>query len=107
MPTDLICHRDATIREFDATVTAVVDGGAVLDRTAFYPGGGGQPCDVGELTFDGNSVKVTKVGRKDGEIVHEIEGEAPAVGAAVHGKIDWENRHALMRTHTALHISAA
>ena len=104
MPTDPIYHRDAFAREFDATVTAVVEGGVVLDRTAFYPGGGGQPCDVGTLTFGGATVAVTRVGRRDGEIVHEVEGAMPAVGTRVHGAIEWENRHALMRTHTALHI---
>lgn len=95
---------DAFLQEFTATVTAVDDNGVTLDRTAFYPGGGGQPCDVGSLAFGGTTVSVTKVSRKDGEIAHEIEGSAPAVGAEVTGTVDWENRYALMRTHTALHI---
>lgn len=112
MPTEAIYQKDAFVKEFDATVTGVADGGIVLDRTAFYPGGGGQPCDFGTVAFDGKTAKVTKVGRKDGEIVHEIEGpstgsgqgELPTVGSKVHGVVDWENRNALMRTHTALHI---
>ena len=95
---------DAYVREFAATVTAV-DGDLVsLDRTAFYPGGGGQPCDVGTLAFGGNDVRVTKVSRKDGDIVHAVEGAPPPAGTGVTGTVDWENRFALMRTHTALHI---
>jgi misacylated tRNA(Ala) deacylase len=104
MPTESIFHSDAFVREFDATVVNVEDGLVVLDRTAFYPGGGGQPCDIGTLSYGGTTANVTKVSRKDGEIVHEIEGEAPAVGAGVTGVVDWDNRYALMRTHTALHI---
>ncbi|MDA1035307.1 MAG: alanyl-tRNA editing protein [Chloroflexi bacterium] len=95
---------DAYLREFTATVTAVDGDFVTLDRSAFYPGGGGQPCDFGTLAFDGSKVGVTKVSSKDGEIVHEIEGAPPSVGAEVTGTLDWGNRHALMRTHTALHI---
>ena len=102
--TDLLFHTDSYLREFTATVTAV-DGAAVaLDRTAFYPGGGGQPCDVGELRFGSATARVTRVGRRDGEVWHELDRDAPAVGTGVEGAVDWTNRHALMRTHTALHI---
>ena len=101
---ELLFQSDAYLREFTAKVTAVVGDLVTLDRTAFYPGGGGQPCDVGTLAFDHNEVRVTKVSRQDGEIVHEIAGTPPPVGADVTGTVDWENRHALMRTHTALHI---
>ena len=102
--TEQLFHTDAYLREFEATVTAV-DGSAVaLDRTAFYPGGGGQPCDVGELRSGGQTARVTKVGRREGEVWHELDGPVPALGTQVEGAIDWENRHALMRTHTALHI---
>ena len=101
---DLLFQSDAYLREFTAKVTALVGDLVTLDRTAFYPGGGGQPCDVGTLAFDHNEVPVTKVSRQDGEIVHEIAGTPPPVGADVTGTVDWENRDALMRTHTALHI---
>jgi misacylated tRNA(Ala) deacylase len=98
--TELLFLRDAYLREFDATVVGVRDGAVALDRTAFYATGGGQPHDTG--TLDG--VAVTDV-RKDGELVwHTLEGGAPADGASVHGEIDWDRRHALMRTHTALHV---
>ena len=103
--TELLFHWDAYLREFSATVTAVVDDGVELDRTAFYIGGGGQPCDVGTLTDAGGvEYAVAKVGRVEGQVIHRIEGDLPAVGAEVAGRIDWEHRYRLMRTHTALHI---
>ncbi len=99
---ELLYLRDAYLRDFTATVIDVdaVGGRVALDRTAFYPTGGGQPHDTGRLG-DGTVVDV----RKDGEIVwHQVEGSLPAVGAEVAGSIDWERRHALMRTHSALHV---
>ena len=105
--TELLFLSDAYISDFDAIITAVTeDGGAVLDRTAFYIGGGGQPCDVGNLTDRrGNAYQVTKVSRGGGNIVHTLDGDAtPMVGDDVHGNIDWDRRYLLMRTHTALHI---
>jgi misacylated tRNA(Ala) deacylase len=103
MATELLFLRDAYLTEFDATVT-VVDGDRVaLDRTAFYATGGGQPHDTGVLRWDGHEARVVEV-RKEGEVWHRVEGEPPAVGATVHGVLDWERRHALMRTHTALHV---
>ncbi len=102
--TELIYQTDSYVREFEALVTAV-DGNAVaLDRTAFYPGGGGQPNDVGVLKVDNQTWNVTKV-HKAGDVVwHELEAGPPATGAQVHGLLDWERRYKLMRTHTALHI---
>ena len=106
--TELLFLNDAYVSEFDATATAINDaGGVVLDRTAFYIGGGGQPCDVGILTDAAKGVeyRVSKVARSGGAIVHTIDGgEVPAVGTNLHGAIDWERRYLLMRTHTALHI---
>jgi misacylated tRNA(Ala) deacylase len=97
-------HTDAYLKEFDATVTAVEGQAVSLDRTAFYPGGGGQPNDLGSLASGDHVWNITKV-RKAGDIVwHEVEGEPPAVGTAVHGILDWERRYKLMRTHTAMHI---
>jgi misacylated tRNA(Ala) deacylase len=106
--TDLLYLRDAYLTEFDATVVdvATTDDGAVrvaLDRTAFYPTGGGQAHDTGTL----GGLAVVDV-RKEGELVwHTVDpsgGEAPQVGQTVHGTLDWERRHGLMRTHTALHV---
>jgi misacylated tRNA(Ala) deacylase len=98
--TELLYLRDAYVREFTATVTAVDGRRVVLDRTAFYPTGGGQPHDTGAL----DGVPVTDV-RKDGdEVWHTLDGNTPAVGTTMTGTIDWERRHQLMRTHTAMHV---
>jgi misacylated tRNA(Ala) deacylase len=101
--TELIYQTDSYVREFDARVTGVdADQNAVLlDRSAFYPGGGGQPNDVGELRAAGRVFPVTKVLRGN---LHVIQGELPAVGTEVQGVLDWERRYRLMRTHTAMHI---
>jgi len=98
---------DAYRVEFDATVAEVDrDNGRVrLNRTAFYPGGGGQPCDLGSLDTPNGPLTVTGVRRDGGPIWHTVDGEAlPEVGAGVLGRVDWSRRHALMRTHTALHV---
>jgi misacylated tRNA(Ala) deacylase len=102
--TDLLFHTDSYLKEFEATLTEVVDDGIVLDRTAFFAGGGGQPCDLGTLRYEGNSYQVTKVGRSKGKVVHQTGLTAPQVGKKVMGRIDWDRRYCLMRTHTALHI---
>ena len=102
--TELIYHTDSYRREFEALVTEVVDQGVVLDRTAFFPGGGGQPCDVGHLQVEGERWEVRQVGRKEGRVVHVLDREPPPVGTSVVGMLDWERRYALMRTHTAMHI---
>ncbi len=103
--TDILCYQDSHLKSFDATVTAVTRRGVVLDRTAFYPGGGGQPSDTGTLTSDDAEYTVKRVRRDGGRYVHEIDGDhRPEVGAMVHGIIDWGRRYQLMRTHTALHI---
>ena len=102
--TDILCYADSYMREFDATVTGVTPKGVVLDRTAFYPGGGGQPSDTGELIAGPDSYAVKKLSRVDGRIVHELGGESLPEGTEVRGRIDWERRYQLMRTHTALHI---
>ena len=102
--TELLYATDAYLRSFDARVVEVTpEGAVVLDRTAFYPTGGGQPHDLGRLTWDGGSATVVEV-RKQGDLVlHRLEGEPPTQGTPVHGEVDWERRYALMRHHTALH----
>ena len=102
--TDRKFLRDAQCRAFDATVVAVDDDGRVaLDATAFYATSGGQPHDTGALSWVGGEATVTDV--RGHELVwHTLDGPAPPAGARVHGDLDWERRHALMRTHTALHI---
>lgn len=101
---------DAYLREFDSTVDEVdADGGRVaLRRTAFYPGGGGQPHDLGTLDWGSGAVPVTKVKRDGGRIWHWLsapdDAELPAAGTELQGVLDWERRHLTMRTHTALHV---
>lgn len=107
--TELLYQTDSYLKEFDALVTAVdVEARAiVLDQTAFYPGGGGQPNDTGQLTFAGGEVYlVEKVKKQDVDVLHFLGGDLPLpqVGTQVHGQIDWEGRYQLMRTHTALHV---
>jgi misacylated tRNA(Ala) deacylase len=102
--TELLFQNDSYVKEFEATVTDVVDQGVVLDRTAFYVGSGGQPWDTGKLLTEDGEYQVTRVGRSEGKIIHQIEGPPPSAGAKVTGRIDWERRYLLMHTHTALHI---
>lgn len=103
---ELLFQTDSYLKEFDAEVveTDNSENAVILDRTAFYPGGGGQPNDTGIL-YAGNKVfKVSKVKKQDDRILHCIEGELPAAGTEVKGQLDWEQRFKLMRTHTAMHI---
>jgi len=106
--TDLLYQTDATLRAFDARVTAADPEArtVTLDRSAFYPGGGGQPCDFGVLRVDRVDYPVGKVKKQGEDVLHFLGGTAPlpAAGASAHGSLDWERRYQLMRTHTALHI---
>ena len=102
--TEILCYADSYLKEFDAVVTDVTAKGVVLDKTAFYPGGGGQPADSGLIAAGDEVYAVKKLSRSDGKLVHEIDGDLPAVGAQIHGVMDWQRRYQLMRTHTALHI---
>jgi len=103
---------DAYRTEFDARVAEVdaEQGRVRLDRTAFYPGGGGQPCDLGTLETPAGTLTVESVRRDAGAVWHWIstssidEKDLPDPGTEVLGRLDWSRRHALMRTHTALHI---
>ena len=102
--TELLFHGHSYLQEFDATVTAVSETGVALDRTAFYIGGGGQPSDVGILSVEGRDYAVNGIKRDGGLILHLIDGERPTEGKQVAGRIEWDRRYQLMRTHTALHI---
>jgi misacylated tRNA(Ala) deacylase len=114
MPTDLAFLHDAYARTFDSVVSHVDRGGdgvrVALERTLFYPTGGGQPHDLGVLRWDGGSARVNDVRKQGDEAWHTLDGDdggggpAPAVGTGVQGEIDWVRRYQLMRTHTALHI---
>jgi misacylated tRNA(Ala) deacylase len=98
--TDLSYLRDAYLREFDATVVATDGNRVALEATGFYATGGGQPHDTGTL----GDARVTDVTKEGAVAWHSLDGPVPGIGRAVHGVIDWPRRHALMRTHTALHI---
>jgi len=103
--TDALYLADAYLRRFAARVDVVSPEGLYLDRTAFYPTGGGQPSDRGRLTTsDGRTIEVTDVAKTPTGIVHRVEGPNLASGEPVAGEIDWVRRFAHMRYHTALHI---
>ncbi len=101
--TELIYQTDSYVKKFPAQVVGhdAEQNGIILDRTAFYPGGGGQPNDVGQLITGSLTYNVSRVARGN---VHIIEGELPAIGTSVTGIVDWDRRYKLMRTHTAMHI---
>jgi misacylated tRNA(Ala) deacylase len=103
--TERLYATDAYLRTCDAVVTEVTDEGVVLDRTVFYPRGGGQPGDTGVLRWDGGEAPVsdTFTSRDTGQVIHRVDGAPPPAGTAVTGEIDWGRRHTHMRTHTALH----
>jgi misacylated tRNA(Ala) deacylase len=104
---ELLYQTDSYLREFEAKVVAVdaENGRVALDRTAFYPGGGGQPCDLGSIALGDATVVVTKVA-KEGDLVWHIINSPllPGEGQGVRCTLDWDRRYALMRTHSALHI---
>jgi misacylated tRNA(Ala) deacylase len=104
-PTEELAPRDSYLSSAEGHVLDVVEGGIFLDRTVFYARGGGQPGDVGTITWDGGSVEVVDTIRRDGKPFHMLsEGSVlPDPGVAVEGVIDWERRYVTMRTHTALH----
>lgn len=105
--TEELFRYDAYLRKTPATVTAVTADGVILDRTVFYPLGGGQPGDTGELRRDGKAIATVVDTRKsDAGIVHVVDDDSEplAVGDPIEVCIDWERRYAHMRMHTALHL---
>ena len=102
--TILICHENSYIKEFEATVTAITDTGIVLDKTAFYPGGGGQPSDKGSIVFGNIEYPVNGIIKNGENYIHKIDSHNIQIHEKIQGIIDWEYRYNLMRTHTALHI---
>jgi misacylated tRNA(Ala) deacylase len=106
--TKLLYQTDAYLKEFSATITSVdaETRAVVLDQSAFYPGGGGQPCDFGSLDVAGVIYPVEKVKKQGDDVLHFLGGAIPlpSINSASHGTLDWARRYQLMRTHTALHI---
>jgi misacylated tRNA(Ala) deacylase len=106
--TEYLYHIDSYLREFEAGVLSsdVVTRSIVLDKTAFYPGGGGQLCDLGTLSLENQLWQVEKTRKGPEGIEHILAGEnpLPVTGSLVKGRLNWERRYRLMRTHTAMHI---
>lgn len=103
--TEQIYSTDSYARTMDALIvrTDVDDNRVLLDRTVFYPGGGGQPHDLGVLAIGDDRISVVRVTSDADGVWHWLEGGLPAAGTAVSGILDWERRYLLMRTHTAMH----
>lgn len=102
---DNLCYTDAYARTVDARVVQADGDAVLLDRTVFYPGGGGQPSDTGWLRTDAaDAWQVTGAKKRGDDIWHTVQGEPPEAGRAIRAELDWERRHALMRTHSALHV---
>ncbi len=104
MSTELLYLDDAYVRSARTAVTDVDGARVALDATIFYPTGGGQPHDTGTLRWDGGEAQVVEVRKQGADVWHTLEGAVPGVGVEVEGTLDWDRRHRLMRTHTALHV---
>ncbi|MFW9806620.1 MAG: alanyl-tRNA editing protein [Candidatus Thorarchaeota archaeon] len=102
--TVLLHMSDNYLQEFDATVQATGEDYLVLDRTAFYPEGGGQSTDYGTLTDGSRTVNVIEIRKIEGEVRHKLDDSPFDVGTRVHGVIDWERRYENMRFHTCQHV---
>lgn len=109
--TEPLFQQDAYLRGCDARVVELLPGGVVLDRTVFYPLGGGQPGDTGLLRAgDGREWRVAEARKgEDGRILHPLSGDVPppTIGESVEVLLDWERRHAHMRMHSCLHLLGA
>ncbi|TFG29580.1 alanyl-tRNA editing protein [Candidatus Thorarchaeota archaeon] len=102
--TELLHMKDNYLQEFDAIVLDKGENYVVLDRTAFYPEGGGQSSDKGKLSEGSKSIDVKEVRKINGEIRHILQTSSFKIGAKVHGMIDWNHRYECMRFHTAQHV---
>jgi misacylated tRNA(Ala) deacylase len=102
--TEQLYLRDSYERVFTAHVTDVQEHSVVLDRTLFYPRGGGQMADRGALEAYGRTYPVVSVEKRGNAVYHAVDGPLPQVGEEVTGWIDWDHRYQQMRTHTALHV---
>jgi misacylated tRNA(Ala) deacylase len=102
-------RQDAYLKETEATVTALDERGVRLDRSVFYPTGGGQPGDTGLLRWDGGEARVVDAVKAGDDVLHVLSPDAarPAIGAKVHAMLDWDRRLRHMRMHTALHVMSA
>jgi misacylated tRNA(Ala) deacylase len=106
--TKLIYLNDNYKHSFDSVVTKIdiENHGVILDHTAFFPGGGGQPPDFGTISFNGRIYPVKRLRKVKGQLIHQIDGNFSLLraGISIHGQINWDHRYKVMRTHTAMHI---
>lgn len=102
--TELLYFDDSYLKEFEAQVLNAEQSRIVLDRSALYPGGGGQPADHGWIIYQDDRIPVVGVKRDQGQYWYQLDGPAPPEGVTLRGEVDWERRYQLMRTHTAMHI---
>lgn len=111
--TDLLFYKDFYQKEFEAEVLGLIekdgDKCLIFDKTAFYPEGGGQPSDIGEVSIDGNVFKMKHAEKIDNVVLHHVDGDMPndVVGKKVAGEIDWNRRITLARHHTGTHLVIA
>ncbi|CAN5909977.1 alanyl-tRNA editing protein AlaXM [soil metagenome] len=102
--TELLFLHDSYLQEFRADVVKHAGREVTLDRTAFYPGGGGQPSDKGQLKIGPVQTNVVDVRRQNGGVVHVLDNPIPETVGQINGLLDWDRRYAHMRYHTALHV---
>jgi misacylated tRNA(Ala) deacylase len=103
-------RQDSYLKEADAVITALEERGVRLDRTNFYPTGGGQPGDTGVLRWDGGEAAIVDTVKADGgDVLHVLAPDTsrPAVGTRVKAVLDWDRRYRHMRMHSALHVMSA
>jgi len=104
MATEKLYLENPYLKEIDANIVSSNGNRLVLDKTIFYPGGGGQPFDTGVLRIQGQELKVVGIEKNGDEIVHVLESEPVQKSGSVHCLIDWDKRYIYMRYHTALHV---
>jgi Ser-tRNA(Ala) deacylase AlaX len=103
----LLYMDDSYLKEAEATIIDIDESGSlILDQTLFYPRGGGQPSDTGTMIDTGTNTayKVLEVTKREGRILHKVEGQGLTVGNRVRCVLDWDRRYALMKMHTAAHL---
>ncbi len=102
--TEMLWFNDCYLREWDATVTSANGTEIEFDRTAFFPEGGGNPCDLGKILCNGSEYDVISVRKEGGRIIHKLDNEGVKQGDKVHCVIDWNRRYKVMKMHTAMHL---
>jgi misacylated tRNA(Ala) deacylase len=106
--TELLYQTDSYLHSFNATITGLAENthGIILDQTAFYPGGGGQPPDSGRISTENKDYTVNRARKQGVHVIHVLEEAAPLpeINMPIKGELDWKRRYQLMRTHTAMHI---